>query len=247
MVAKKKITSAKKEEGKENLKDPVYLTFFATFLFLSGTTLITLLAALSADGVNQVYLKQALVSETAVNIIASVTYYYFMIYLYADKLTLENVTPIRYLDWAFTTPLLLLSFVLVTKYTSSEGESVNLETLIYIVLLNLGMLYFGYVGEKGIMNFWHAFILGFACYGGLIYLLWDEYVDDENEGAKILLYIFAVVWGLYGLAYLLPMREKNIAYNILDLISKAGFGVYIWLKLITESPKQYASVRSVTP
>ena len=170
-----------------------------------------------------------------------------MIYLYADKLTLGNVTPIRYLDWAFTTPLLLLSFVLVTRYTSSEGSSVDLEALIYIIILNIGMLYFGYVGEKGQMNFWYAFFLGFACYSGLIYLLWDEYVKNEDEGAKTVFYIFAVIWGLYGMAYLLPMREKNIAYNILDLISKAGFGVYIWLKLITESPQQYASFQQKTP
>ena len=56
-----------KIENKENLKDPVYLTFFAAFLFLSGTTLITLLAAISANANDQAYLKNAFISETAVN------------------------------------------------------------------------------------------------------------------------------------------------------------------------------------
>ena len=50
----------KKGESKENLKDPVYLTFFAAFLFLSGTTLITLLAAISANKEDEAYLKKCI-------------------------------------------------------------------------------------------------------------------------------------------------------------------------------------------
>lgn len=246
-MGNKKDSALPTTENKENLKDPVYLTFYAAFLFLSGTTFITLLAAISAYENDQVYLRQALVSETAVNIIASVTYYYFMVYLYADKLTLENVTPIRYLDWAFTTPLLLLSFVLFTAYSNNPGTGIDFIPLVYIVLLNLGMLYFGYVGEIGKMNFWTALILGFACYAGLMFLLWDNYVKDTNQADKTLYYIFLIIWGLYGLAYLLRLRNKNIAYNVLDLVSKAGFGVYIWLSLITKSANQNVAIVEVTP
>ena len=228
----------KKGESKENLKDPVYLTFFAAFLFLSGTTLITLLAAISANKEEQAYLKNALISETAVNIIASVTYYYFMVYLYADKLTLENVTSIRYLDWAFTTPLLLISFVLYTGYSSEPVEGLNFQPLIYIIGLNLGMLLFGYWGETKKYGFYTCLALGFACYAGLMYFLYDKYVKDEGKDAKILYGIFAGIWGVYGISYLLPIRQKNISYNILDLISKAGFGVFIWLSMVMDSPTQ---------
>ena len=128
-MKKEKKTNLPTAENKENLKDPVYLTFYAAFLFLSGTTFITLLAALSAYEKDQVYLRQALVSETSVNIIASVTYYYFMVYLYADKLTLENVTPIRYLDWAFTTPLLIISFILFTGYSNTPGNKLDFTAI----------------------------------------------------------------------------------------------------------------------
>lgn len=237
----------KKGESKENLKDPVYLTFFAAFLFLSGTTLITLLAAISANKEDEAYLKNALISETAVNIIASVTYYYFMVYLYADKLTLENVTSIRYLDWAFTTPLLLISFVLYTGYSSDTVEGLDFQPLIYIIGLNLGMLLFGYWGETKKYGFYECLVLGFACYGGLIYFLYDKYVKDEGKDAKTLFYIFAAIWGIYGISYLFPTREKNISYNILDLISKAGFGVFIWLSMVTSSPTQNVAIVDVTP
>jgi len=232
----------KKGESKENLKDPVYLTFFAAFLFLSGTTLITLLASISANEANDKYLKNALISETAVNIIASVTYYYFMVYLYADKLTLENVTSIRYLDWAFTTPLLLISFVLYTGYSSKPGQDLDFEPLIYIIILNLGMLLFGYLGETKKFGFYTCLALGFGCYAGLMYLLYDKYVEEENDSSLTLFIVFAVIWGLYGISYLLETRNKNISYNILDLISKAGFGVFIWMSMITDNPKQSLAI-----
>lgn len=235
-----------KIENKENLKDPVYLTFFAAFLFLSGTTLITLLAAISANANDQAYLKNAFISETAVNIIASVTYYYFMIYLYADKLTLENVTSIRYLDWAFTTPLLLISFVLFTGYSSKRGQGLDFQPLIYIIILNLGMLFFGYLGEIKKYDFYGCLVLGFICYALLMYFLYDKYVRDEDDDAKTLYGIFLALWGFYGIAYLLPIRSKNIAYNILDLISKAGFGVFMWLSMVTQDPRQEVATRRVT-
>ena len=100
------------------------------------------------------------------------------------------------------------------------------------------MLLFGFLGETGKYGFYQCFLLGFLCYAGLMYFLYDKYVKDENEGAKILYGIFLTIWGLYGVSYLLPLRQKNISYNILDLISKAGFGVFIWLSMVSDSPTQ---------
>ena len=41
--------------------------------------------------------------------------------------------------------------------------------------------------------------------------------------------IFSIIWTGYGVAYLLDEEEKNIAYNILDVTSKAIFGVVLWM------------------
>ena len=46
---------------------------------------------------------------------------------------------------------------------------------------------------------------------------------------------FTVVWFLYGVAYLLNTTYKNIVYNFLDVISKAGFGILIWLSTFDEN------------
>ena len=227
------------KEPKENLSDPLYLTFFAAFLFLSGTTLITLMGSFSFNEGDQSYIKHALISETAVNIIASVTYYYFIKYLYAEKLKIENVTSIRYLDWAFTTPLLLVSFVLFAAYTENPGQPPvkGWGPLGYLVILDLGMLALGYMGETKRWNYYISFFLSFGCYAGIMYFIYTEYIDPGGDGDfqsenYVLFLLFALIWGAYGLCYLLPTREKNIGYNILDLISKAGFGVFIWLSVI---------------
>jgi len=40
--------------------------------------------------------------------------------------------------------------------------------------------------------------------------------------------VFAILWSLYGVAYQLEEEDKNIAYNVLDVFSKALFGVGLW-------------------
>ena len=105
------------KEPKENLTDNLYLTFFAAFLFLSGTTLLTLLASLSANENDQAYLKQALISETAVNIIASVTYYYLMKELFSGKSSpLRFCKRILYKSFIFFSSLSIFSLVYLSSF-----------------------------------------------------------------------------------------------------------------------------------
>jgi hypothetical protein len=40
--------------------------------------------------------------------------------------------------------------------------------------------------------------------------------------------LYLVIWGLYGLVYLLPEEYKNITMNILDLIAKCFIGLGLW-------------------
>jgi hypothetical protein len=41
--------------------------------------------------------------------------------------------------------------------------------------------------------------------------------------------MFAAIWTGYGIAYLMDEETKNLAYNGLDVISKAVFGVVLYL------------------
>jgi len=89
------------------------------------------------------------------------------------------------------------------------------------------MLLAGYMGEQGSIPKEVGVGLGF---GFLLALLWLIYTccipKDSNYSALI---TFAGLWSLYGIAYMLDEETKNISYNILDIFSKAVFGVGLWL------------------
>ena len=221
-----------------DLTNPMYISFFLSFLALSGTTVITFLASFTEEAKDNQYLRGSLISETCVNIIAGFTYTYFLKFLADKKLQLENVTTIRYIDWFLTTPLLLVSFALYTAYSNNKGgtgEPKDLDgiPLIYIIVLNLLMLLAGFLGETKKIGLYTGFFLGFAFFAPLMYLLYDKYVKDSEGDSNLIVFIlFVIVWGLYGLAYLLNTKWKNISYNALDVVSKAGFGMLIWLSIV---------------
>lgn len=223
------------------LDTTIYISFFLSFLALTGSTVFTFLGSLADYTSEQRYLKNALISETVVNIIAGITYYYFLKYLYEDRIPLEGVTSVRYLDWLLTTPLLILSFALYSSYITNKNrasgtafENVDFTPLSYIIPLNLFMLLFGFLGENGMMNKHTAFVISVGFFSALFYCLWDSYVDGKDESLKTIFAIFAAVWLLYGFSYYLPVLQKNIAYNILDMISKSAFGVFLWTSTITD-------------
>lgn len=217
-----------------DLTNPMYISFFASFLALTGTTAITLLASFTEEAKDNKYLRGSLISETCVNIIAGFTYTYFLKFLADKKLKLESVTIVRYIDWFLTTPLLLLSFALYTGYSNNKNEGLDLIPIIYIIILNILMLVAGLLGETKIIGKYQGFSLGFAFFIPLMYFLYDKYVKDSKADSNLIVYIlFVIVWGFYGIAYLLNTKWKNISYNTLDVISKAGFGILIWLSIIT--------------
>ena len=47
-----------------------------------------------------------------------------------------------------------------------------------------------------------------------------------------LFYFMFIVWGLYGIAALFDVYSKNLCYNILDIISKNFYGLFIFYKII---------------
>lgn len=219
-----------------DLSNPLYMTFFIAFLSLTGSTIITVLGSLFKLEGNKKYIKNALISESAVNIIASLTYFYFLQYLYEESIKLDKITSIRYIDWILTTPLLLLSFVFYADYQKREDkdEAVDYTPLSYIFALNMLMLFFGFLGETKRYNKLKSFLLGFAAFAGLFYFLYDSYVKD-NSSVEAVYWVLFAIWSLYGVAYYLPIKSKNIAYNVLDMLSKSGFGIFLWISAINVS------------
>ena len=95
------------------------------------------------------------------------------------------------------------------------------------------MLYMGYLGEKKTIDRNIACVLGFIALFLLMGIIYKNFIENSSHFInKVMFYVFVVVWFCYGIAYLLNAENKNIANNILDLISKAFVGIGMWIYYI---------------
>jgi bacteriorhodopsin len=195
-------------------------TFFSAYLVLFGYTSITLIEAIRTPSV---LVRNIMNIETAVSLIAGLVYGYLVEEVRKPGADLSKITHIRYLDWSITTPLILLTILLFYNGSSS----VDYTTFLGIATLNAGMLYSGYLGETGSINKMTGGIVGFLFFGAMLSLLYTCCVPKTQT--PIVFIIFAVLWALYGVAYYIEdVETKNICYNLLDISSKALFGIVLW-------------------
>ena len=184
-------------------------------------------------------LHDVLLIETIVQLIEGLFYVYIA---YAIKnIKEESITSRRYFDWVITTPIMLLSTIMFMEYESSKkiNETVttkkvlndNKKELIKIGLYNFGMLAFGYLGETNIISKQIGIPIGFVFFGLSFYEIWDKFAY-KTERTRNLYYFLIGVWSLYGVAAMLPVLPKNIMYNILDIIAKNFYGLYIFYEII---------------
>ncbi len=196
-------------------------SFFTSYLILMGYTLVTLVEALRTPIVN---VRNIMNIETTVSITAGFVYKIFNDMIDSGKFDLGKINELRYVDWSITTPLILLAIIL---FYNPESP-VSYVYYLAIVILNWGMLLLGYLGEVGTVSKLTGCLGGFAFFAALLVLLYSCCIDSKAN--HIVFYIFAVIWTGYGINYMMKDDEtKNIAYNTLDVISKALFGIGLWL------------------
>jgi bacteriorhodopsin len=217
------------------------LTFNLAFILLIGSSILTGFESLSTFPKEILPLKYILSIETCVTIIASIAYS-FLIKSYSTNQNFD-LTFYRYLDWFATTPLLLISLILYLSYLKNKDENnKTIDTkddtfniilkdnkIIIIILLNLLMLSFGYMGESKVITYIFANILGFIPFIIMLYLIWKYYCNKSNINVFI---TFSILWSMYGIVYFFDNNSKNISYNILDIITKVGLGILIWYQSI---------------
>jgi hypothetical protein len=73
----------------------------------------------------------------------------------------------------------------------------------------------------------YGLIIGFVFFA--LMLLYMFFFMIPKNAPMAVFVIFSIIWTGYGVAYLLDEEAKNIAYNMLDITSKAIFGVVLWL------------------
>ena len=179
-------------------------------------------------------IRQLLMLELVVQIIEG-TFYFWLAYNFTKVL---NVTPKRYIDWAITTPTMLITLMLYLIYLNKKIENKtnelefftllkdNSNIFIPVVVLNWLMLLFGYLGEMGIISVLLGVFLGFIPFIIYYYIIYVNYVNQNTNGYLLFWYFF-IFWSLYGVVAVLPYYIKNSLYNILDLFSKNFFGIFL--------------------
>ena len=79
------------------------------------------------------------------------------------------------------------------------------------------MLLFGYLGETGKIAKHISIPIGFVFFFLSFKIIYEEYAIKSKLGLLLFKVLF-VIWALYGVAAMLPDKEKNISYNCLDIL-----------------------------
>jgi len=188
---------------------------------------------------NDELLRDLLKVELVVQIVEFI-FYVWLIY-YFSKVS-RNITPFRYLDWAITTPLMLITLAAFLKHDGTTmmrlGDFLSnyKGSIITIVLLNAAMLLFGLIGELGFMNLYLSTALGFIPFAFNFKYIKETFLPSNDDKFKnALFYWFVFFWALYGVFALTSYTIKNTGYNILDIFAKNFFGLFLAYVVWTRS------------
>jgi bacteriorhodopsin len=198
-------------------------SFTITFVGLIVSAILNLIESIRTT---LPHVRHILSLEACIAIIAAYFYSIFMNRIEAfGPINWPEITKYRYLDWAFTTPLMLLGLCLFLAHHSKT--TVSIIAYLGIVLLDYFMLYFGYLGETKQLDRTSADVIGFLGYIGLFAILF-KYVKNSKINYMIFT-VYAIIWAMYGVVYFLDDYNKNLITNWLDLISKALVGIGLWV------------------
>lgn len=208
----------------------VKASFMITYILLLTTATITFIEAMCTK-IPEV--RHVLNLETVISIIAG--YFYSLFLGQIEGFSKDGIPVIwnelsktRYVDWAITTPIMLLALCVVLS--SNIKRPVGVINIFIIVVLNYIMLLVGYLGEVNILSRIMAMIGGFIPFFAMFYLIFIRYVKPVKNAVNNFLFgFYIVIWGLYGIVYLFNEEYKNIFMNILDCIAKCFIGLGLWV------------------
>jgi hypothetical protein len=212
------------------MKDALSLSLKASLTAQWSTLCLNLFSLSQTLSVKDLILKTVLWIETVVQVIELAFYSWYAYHFH----TVSEATFYRYHDWAVTTPLMLLSTMVYFEYENKPDEVVTLESfweehwrdVLIIAGFNVVMLLFGYLYERNVIDLGTSQTIGFAGSAGTFYVLWDTFASKTPSNAP-LYWFTTIVWGLYGVAAFFSPVVKNTAYNLLDVVAKNFYGLFL--------------------
>jgi bacteriorhodopsin len=170
---------------------------------------------------------------------------FYLIFLEKLSTTVTGMAKTRYYDWFITTPSMLLTIIIYFEYLStieSNGTPFRFldfvqkhqKNISIIFTTNFLMLLFGYLHEMNIIDKPTATFYGYVFFLVTFGLIYDQYAQKSAEGKQLFALLF-IIWGLYGIAFLLDDIPKNNTINLLDLFAKNFFGIFLTYKALSLS------------
>ena len=151
----------------------------------------------------------------------------------------------RYMDWAITTPLLLLKTTSMLRIKVQEAG----KLLGILLLADFFMVLTGYIGEQQLTPtgeivasqklLWGAIsTVGYLVVPFVLYRLYQQFAARGNEherwGYRFLALTTVTTWGIYPLGYMLTLTSLNlnyihVAFSLGDVFNKVGVSVVAYL------------------
>lgn len=229
-VTGKSIVIDDPKKKKENpVRYYVKFSFVITYILLLTTGTITFIEAIRTP---IPVVRHILNLETCISVVAGYFYSVFVgqIENFSNKgieIDWADISKTRYIDWAITTPLMLLVLCLVLSQNAKKY--VSLKIIGTIIVLNYAMLYIGYLGETNVINRFLSQIGGYIPFLIMFAIIFFQYVRHSGSVANYMLYsVFVFLWALYGIVFMFGEEYKNIFMNVLDLTSKCFVGISLW-------------------
>jgi hypothetical protein len=162
---------------------------------------------------------------------------FYLIFLEKLSTTVTGMAKTRYYDWFITTPTMLLTTIIYFEYLStieSNGSPFrfpdfiqsNQKNITIIFTMNFLMLLFGYLHEINVLDKPTATFYGYLFFLLTFGFIYDQYAQKSTQGKELFGILF-IIWGLYGIAFLLDDIPKNNTINVLDLFAKNFFGIFL--------------------
>ncbi len=143
-------------------------------------------------------------------------------------------TALRYIDWLFTTPLLLVKFPLLLRM-GDRGT----KFFVQLVILDVAMIATAFIAETSPVNserWWTFFLV--ACVAelmivGVLYLSLGQAIAEAPaplaKSLETMRLFILFGWAIYPIGFLMARSGnhelREIVYNISDVINKVGFGL----------------------
>lgn len=163
-------------------------------------------------------------------------------YVPNDGFTFDN--SLRYFDWTVSVPLLTIELVAISTLTGAAA----LKARTTLVAASVAMIVTGFLGESvfgnagrnhGAILLWGAistvpFVVAAVGIVAACRKSMDELPSDIGTSFRNVALLFALTWGVYPLAYLVPVffqdssgwaAGRQIALSMATIVAKVGFGV----------------------